>query len=90
MVSGMELRGRTLLTWKAIKPQTAFFTKPATFTLGARLVLESFVEQTVPLTHELADIESDGRLKLQDVLLGKDVRDYLALARMVSAVPRIE
>jgi hypothetical protein len=54
------------------------------------LVLESFVEQTVPLTHELADIEPDGRLKLQDVLLGKDVRDYLALARMVSAVPRIE
>jgi len=67
-----------------------FLTKPATFSLWTRLVFEGVVEQTIPLIHELSDIKTDRGLEFQHVLLGKDVRDDLALPSMVGAIPSIE
>ena len=74
---------------KAVEPEAAVAALPA-FALLAGAVLQRKVVETIPLAHELFDVQTGVRLELEHALLREDVRDDLALAGMLGAGARVE
>jgi hypothetical protein len=78
-----------LLTGQAIEPEITILPFP-TFPFVARHPFHSSIAQTVPLPNECSNIGSNVRLEFDDALLGKDVRNDLALAGVFVTITSVE
>ena len=74
---------------EAVEPEAAVAALPA-FAFLAGAALQRKVVETVPLAHELFDVQTGVRLELEHALLREDVRDDLALAGVLGARARVE
>jgi hypothetical protein len=75
--------------WEAVEPDAPFSPCPAV-RVRAVLAARASGAEPVPLARKLADVELDMRLESAHARGREDVRDELALARVLRAVARVE
>ena len=78
------------LTRQDIQVESSISALPSAFSIVSGHALESEVVKLIPSLNQLKNMTLEVGLKLEDILLGENVRNNLAFTRMLGAITRIE
>ncbi len=78
------------LTRQDIQIESPVSTLPSAFSIVSRHSFESEVVKLVPSLNELKNMALEVGFKLENILLGENVRNNLAFTRVLGAITRVE
>jgi len=81
---------RPELTGKDIQIKSTVSTLPSAFSIVSGHAFESEIVKLIPSFNELKNMSLEVGLKLENILLGENVRNNLAFTRVLEAITRVE